>query len=279
MASQATQETLTSLDRAEFLGTSTRRQQSLVTPKLDQVYGTLPPRAEGEPPRALDFDAHQEANAELLDEATRTARATAHAYRQAKVKLTKLRKDRNEQGKGLRQHHRNLRKSFDGTYGPNALPLVGLDAPPVQAFTALREQNLDVVDRMRTPDLASRLGDPLAGQEALKLDKLANGLEKAVQSFEKVTNDITDMIKIRDEALVAKKEAQKYQLRVLANVARIQEGYYRLAGLDDLADRIRVTIPKRSTKPSEEPPDDTPADDTPADDTPADDTPAEQPTP
>ena len=148
---------------------------------------------------------------------------------------------------------------------------MGLDAPPVRAFTALREQNLDMVERMRTPDLASRLGTPLAGQDPLKVDKLANGLEKSVQAFEKVTNDITDMIKIRDEALVAKKEAQKYQLRVLANVARIQEGYYRLAGLDDLADRIRVTIPKRSTKPSEEtgPPTETP-DETPTEDTPTD---------
>jgi len=127
-----------------------------------------------------------------------------------------------------------------------------------------------VVERLRTPDLASRL-TLLPGQEPLKLEKLADGLEKAVRAFEKVTNDITAMIKIRDEALVAKNKAQKYQLRVLANVARIQEGYYRLAGLDDLADRIRVTIPKRSAKPTEEtgPPTETP-DETPAEDPPAD---------
>lgn len=269
MASQATQETLTSLDRAEFLGKSTRQQQPLVTPRLVQVYGTLPPRAEGEPPRVLDFDDLQEANAELLDEATREVRVTAHAYRQAKVKLSKLRVDRREQGKDLRKRHRNTRKTFEGTHGKDSLPLVGLDAQPEPAYTALREQWVEVIQRMRTPDLAARLGDPLAGQEPLKLDKLADGHEAAVQAFEKVTDDITTMTKIKDEALVAKKEAQKYQRRVLANVARIQEGYYRLAGLDDLADRIRVTIPKRSAKPTDETPGDTPTDDAPAADPPA----------
>ena len=74
----------------------------------------------------------------------------------------------------------------------------------------------------------------------------------------------TEAKKRRDDALIAKKAAVKRLRSLYANIARIQEGYFRLAGLEELADRIRLTIPRssrRSTPDTEPPPDSEPAQD------------------
>ena len=62
---------------------------------------------------------------------------------------------------------------------------------------------------------------------------------------------ITGMRKRADESIVAKREAQKRHRRIYSNVARIQEGLYRLAGLDELADRIRATVPRKAREAEE----------------------------
>ncbi len=51
-----------------------------------------------------------------------------------------------------------------------------------------------------------------------------------------------------DASIVARDETRRRHRRIYANVARVQEGLYRLAGLDDLADRIRVTEPSPRQK-------------------------------
>ena len=56
--------------------------------------------------------------------------------------------------------------------------------------------------------------------------------------------------------------------RVVVNVARVQEGDYRMAGLDDLAARLRRTVQgPRSRKAKADTPDNSPKTDTPDDST------------
>lgn len=276
MAFKATQETLNSLERAEFLSASIRTHKGTVTPKVTAVYGNLPSRIDGTP-WTIDFDHVQESNAELLDETTREAREKAHVYRINTVTLSQLRGQRSDQSDELRGRYRNLGKSVEGSYGKKALSYFGLDGPAERAYTAVREQCANVATRMRRPDLLARLGGPLPGQIPLEFEVLADGLETAVQAFEKVTSDITEMQKVKDESLVAKNEALARQRRVLANVARVQEGYFRIAGLDDLADRIRVTIPRRSAKKADDTTPEEPSDDAPAAEPATDDAPGAKP--
>ncbi len=61
---------------------------------------------------------------------------------------------------------------------------------------------------------------------------------------------IKRMRKQVDASLVVKRETLKRHRRLYLNVARIQEGYYRLAGLDELADRIRSREPGRRKQES-----------------------------
>ena len=77
-----------------------------------------------------------------------------------------------------------------------------------------------------------------------------------IERFEDVYNELTDMKKILHLSMVAKDEANAHLNRMYTNVARMQEGMFRVAGLDELADRIRVTIPARPRRGEDDPQDD-----------------------
>ena len=119
---------------------------------------------------------------------------------------------------------------------------------------ALREQCLETIDLLADEELASKLGEVRPGHAPLDLVEITTDMKAEVKRFEELYNAITEMKKVLDEALVAKREAAKRHRRIYANVARIQEGFYRLVGLDELADRIRVTIPVRRARSAEEEP-------------------------
>ena len=60
--------------------------------------------------------------------------------------------------------------------------------------------------------------------------------------------EVDELGKRAQEAMIARDEALKASRRVYANAGRILEGLYRFAGLDELADRIRLTerAPRRA---------------------------------
>lgn len=71
-------------------------------------------------------------------------------------------------------------------------------------------------------------------------------MDSDIQAYEAAQESWTEAKKVSDKAYAAKLAAQKRLNRLVVNIARIQEGYYRMAGLDNLADRMRLTI--RSSK-------------------------------
>lgn len=254
MPSQTSKAALKSVDKSEFVIASTRTQNPIVSAALDQLFGGTPPGGDGQAGSTPEWQEVQESHAALLDRWTREVRRADEAHRVNLVKASQLRRQRRETTNGLRRQHRDLRKSFDGTYGPEALPLVGLDAPPERRFVAVREQLRDVVTRMRNPELASQLPAPRAGQPPLDLQQLADALETHIQAFEALMEEIQRMRKIVDESLAEKRRVLKAHRRVYVNLAGIQERYYRLVGLDELADRIRSADPPRRSEPQPETP-------------------------
>lgn len=248
MGPQTTKTTLRFLDKAEYLVQSIRTQLKIVSPKLVEFFSLLPPPGEGEPAWP-DWTAVQKANGVRLKQATAEAHQTSQAYLAAKGLVTATLRLRNKMVKNLKQRYRNLRGSFGSTYTEEALPLTGLADPPVRIFLAFREQCLFVIRRLHLPELIEKLGEPVADQSPLDIGKIRAGLETEVSAIEAVLTDLREHQKLRDEALIVKQEAEDHLRLVYANVARIQEGYYRLAGLDELADRIRLTIPAAPVKP------------------------------
>lgn len=255
MGPQTTKTILRFLDKAEYLVTSIRTQLKVVSPKLIEFFSLLPPTSEGEPAWP-DWASVQEANAVRLEQATAETHQASQAYLAAKSLVNATLRLRNKLVKNLKQRYRNLRGSFGSTYTEEALPLTGLVDPPLRNFLAFREQCLFVIKRMRLEGLIEQLGGPVADLSPLDIDTIGTGLETAVGAIEAVLDDLREHQKLRDEALIVKQQAEDHLRLVYANVARIQEGYYRLAGLDELADRIRLTIPKsaKSSPPSTTPP-------------------------
>ena len=257
MSSQMPKKAVKSLDQSEFVVASTMTAKSSVAVKLTEVYA--PTRSgDGQGPPMTDFDAAQESNAALLGHASGEVRRTQQVYGAARVQVSKARDQRKQQFQRVKEVHRDVRKSVEGTHGEAALLLVGLEAAPARTITAAREQTLEAVGRMRNPELVAQVPGARAGQEPLDFEHLANALEAEVLKLDEAMAAVKNAVKLADQALVAKKQALAYHRRVYVNVARIQEAYFRLAGFDDLAERIRVAEPVRRTEKPAEAPEETP---------------------
>ncbi len=253
MASQISKAALKLLEKTEFLVTSMQNLKTTAVVQLGVIFHEILSAVDGELPPAPDWGVLQDGNVAMLQASGAEVRRTDRAYRRDRVRDRQLRRDRRNHVLQLNEGHRDLRQSFTGTYGAEALALVGLDAPLERRFLAIREQMLEVVERMLDPDLAAKLPAPRAGQSAIDLETLAAARQDEIEQLEATMKAIQGMRKRLDASIVARDEAQKRHRRVYANIARVQEGLYRLAGLDDLADRIRVTEPSpRQTKEEEE---------------------------
>ncbi len=265
MSSQTSEAALRAFDQAEFVIVSTRTHKSFTSAKLNQLFREAP-TVDGEGLVIPDWDQVQDCNADLLEGENAVLRRADQAHRVNLVKSSQLRRERRQRIDDLKTWHRDLRKTFEGTYGDKALPLVGLDAPPTTRFRAFQEQVVEVVERMRDPELASRLPPPRSGQKPVDLESVAQALADQIAELDKGMKAIKQMRKRLDKSLIAKREALKHHRRIYVNVAHVQEGYYRMVGLDALADRIRASIPRRSQpQPDDEPqPDDAPEKDSPS---------------
>ncbi len=241
MSSQTNKTALKQMEKTEFLVTSAKTQKPTVNDRLSTIGPDIFGEGSGEAPPAPDWNQLQEWGIAALESSVEEMRQTGRAYRKSKVRLGKARQDRNDKLDLVAAAHRTLRKSFAGTYGARSLPLLGLDAEPARALKASREQMGEVVVRMRDPQLASALPEPLAGQRPLELESVADARAAEIGDLEARMGEVDVLVKETDEALVVRNQALARNRRVYSNVGRLLEGVYRLAGLDELADRIRAT--------------------------------------
>lgn len=256
MRTTTTRTILRILDKAEYLGKSIRTHMAAVSLKLTMAFGALPPRGEEDPPWP-DWEQVQAANLELLEHHAGETHGADQAYRSAKVAVAQAMAHRDGVRDSLIGRHRSLRTSFRGAYSEVSLALVGLEEAATERYLPLREQCRDFVVRVRRPGLAEVLGAPDADHAPLDFDRLATGMETELGVYEAALDAVTEARKRRDAAFAARSEAEDRLNSVYANVARVQEGYYRLAELEELADRIRLTIPRSSPRPQDEPAPDT----------------------
>ncbi len=243
---------LKQLEKTDYLVVSARTQKPTVNDRLAKADPEIFGAGSGEAPSAPDWDYFQEWGIAALEQSSKEVRQTDRDLRKSRVRLKKARRDRNRAAKIIFAGHRSLRTSFKGTHGPESLALVGLEEEPAAALQAAREQMSEAVGRMRDPQLAGELPPPLAGQRPIDLESVADARAAELDDFDARMDEIDELRKQTDEALVVRNEALARGRRVYANVGRLLEGVYRLAGLDELADRIRVT--RRASRKKEEEP-------------------------
>lgn len=254
MTSQTSKAALWGLEQAEWLATSTQTQNPTVSSELQELYRSILPEGE-EVPDLPDFKVVQSSNVLLLLHSANSVRRADQAHRKNLVELDKMRSRRRQMADGFKQRYRDERKSFEGTYGEESLAYVGLDAAPGVSYLAVREQLLEFRERLRDPETPGKLGDPLPGHSPVEPETLADAVDGEVSAYDTLMTDIRQQRKRADESLSVKKAALADHRRVVVNVARIQEGYYRLVGLDHLADRIRAARRRRKAKEDEKPED------------------------
>ncbi len=241
MSSQTNKKALKQMEKTEFLVVSAKTQKPTVNDRLTGIGPEIFGDGSGEAPPAPDWNQLQEWSIAALESSNQEVRQSDREHRKSRTRLGKARRDRNDKVKRLGSGHRALRKSFAGTHGPESLPLVGLDAQPVRGYKAAREQMREVVGRMRDPQLAAALPEPLAGQKPIELESVASARDAEVGDLEAKMDEIDGLRKQTYEALVVRNQALTKNRRVYSNVGRLLEGVYRLAGLDELANRIRAT--------------------------------------
>lgn len=107
---------------------------------------------------------------------------------------------------------------------------------------------------MNDPEQLAQLPAPRGGMAVLDFAALSAVVRQLVADFEAYLEKIKDLRKTVKKLALERREAIKLHRRVYANVGRVQEGLFRLAGLDDLAAQIRAKLPRSSGRSSSEEP-------------------------
>ncbi len=240
MSSRTTKTTLRALARTEFVVMSIRTQKTTVGAELGRVFGGSLP-TDGSLPMP-DWESLQEAHALRLEDSAEQVHLTDRHHRQNRAQISGLRKQRRQMVRDLQRQYRDLRVSVTDTYDEAGLIVLGLEDLPARRFVGVRKQIPEIIERLRDPELPVQLPEPRPGHQALDFEHYAGVLDAEVQALEESSESIRRMRKHLDESVVAKGEALKENRRIYLQLARVQEGYYRLAGLDELADRIRTEV-------------------------------------
>ncbi len=227
------------LEKIEFLIASARTWKPTVNVRLGN--GGEGSAAQTSPTGPPDWNHVQDWCIAELEGSAESLRGADRVHREQRVFVQQARLDRDRRLSELESGQRALRRSFSGTYGQASLPLLGLDAEPARALLAAREQIRGIVDRMRDPEMAASLSKPRAGQAPIALQPLADFWDGRITALEGKMAEIGELRKRAEEAMIVRDQTLKSSRRVYANAGRILEGLYRFAGLDGLADRIRLT--------------------------------------
>lgn len=182
---------------------------------------------------------------------------TARAYRDQKAQEAVVRGLRNERAKEVNSGVVGLRQAFTGIYSDEKLAEFGFARRTPKPPSELLEQASHLVDRLSDEELdlnGSRFGD-----FQLDAPALARELVESVDGLRAAEDELTRQ-KRRSEALkLAKDEAVIEHDRSFVWIAQTVESLCRLAGLDEVARRVRP--PRRRpglTEKDEEPAVDTP---------------------
>lgn len=264
--SNTTSTALQQLEKAEFLMTSTTNAMGEVDGRVTELHGRLVPgNPAGSPPldppegaegEEVEWRTVQQKNVNLLNGSAGNVREKDQGYRLARAKAAAMSAQRESRLNNLGSHYSDLKRLAEATYGLEHLHVLGLDGRRAGARLAQREQLKEVGERMNDPEQLAQLPAPRGGMAALDFASLSAVIQQMVADFEAYLEEIKDLRKTIKKLAFERREAIALHRRVYANVGRIQEGLFRLAGLDDLAAQIRAKLPRSSGKSSSDEPSD-----------------------
>ena len=198
----------------------------------------------------FDWDFFYELNVRLMNEVYQQLLAADQAQRVDEAEGVALTKFLAGRASRTRRHVRSVKNSFAGSYGDVVLALLGLDGTFASKALTLLGQGRFVETKLR--DTTIVLPDPLPARPALEREVFADELQTELDGLETVLNQVDQERKEIQQSRAARRETERLFRRRHVNLTRVFESYLRLLGLDDLADRLRLTISRRSRRASGE---------------------------
>lgn len=248
MSAKTSRKTLGYQVRSQSLTDALRTFNPQVAPVLRDLYAVT--RQEGEPETDWEFQLEQDVR--QLEHVVAESIVADHArgeHLELRVEGVEIRDVRTGL---LRAHLLGVARRLARTHGRRALRRFGLDgALPEEAAGLL---NLAVEVRRRLNDEKIALPAPLLSLEALSRPDLAAELDEPIRLVEEALGDLGLRRQEASMALVTKREKQDRLRRTFVSLARRMVGTYRLAGFDDLADRLLAAVRQAVRPAPSEPP-------------------------
>lgn len=249
--SQTTRPVLKAMQQGEYLASSILTQEPEVTQALNDFSSDrIPPGGEGEP--ITDWRANQMTNHRMMLQANDTVLNSDLVFRYARADVRAGVAEAKDRTLVPQNYYSDLVLMVEGAYGKEYLYIFGLDAARARGLLPVREQLRDVQGRMADPARLAMLPVPKPGRLGLDFATIVEGIKTILADFEVFLEKRKEQAKILQAASIARNEALEDHRRIYVNIARVQEGWYRLAGLDELANRLRAFARgRRAAEPTE----------------------------
>ncbi len=233
---------------AKTIHSALGRFGEIVTPALAERFE--PFLAEGEAP--FDVSALHSVLLRMAEASFEDMVAADKAHLDELALAIEPRRERDRSVEAVRQKLIEVRRIVQGLFGPErAVEVVAIDGVTARQPELLWRQGEHTVSRLRAPDFQP----PEATTAAVAFDpvQLADELEPMIDAL----RDAIDAVELERRAAAAsqqlKRDAMTEHDQLIAASGRILSGFYLLARRPDLAERIRLSLPRGRTPNGDDP--------------------------
>ncbi len=224
---------------AKTIHSALERFAEVVTPVLTERFD--PFLEDGETP--VDFSALQQLLHRMAEESfeAMVTADKAHLDELANDIAPRLRRDRWVET--VRSKLIDVRRMVQGLFGPaRAVEVVAVEGATARQPELLWRQSEHTLSRLRAPDFQA----PEASTASIVFDpvKLADELDPMVSTLRQTIDAVELERRAAAASLQVKHEAMAEHDLLIAACGRILSGFYLLARRSDLADRIKLSLPR-----------------------------------